>query len=698
MKKLFLLLIGATFVLVALFFIYVYQNIPVFPSVKGKYESSEGLLLDRTGAILQTKRISFKGRRLPWTAFEEVSPAFWQLLIESEDKRFYKHCGIDFLALIHSLWQNIVEGKKRGASTITMQLTKFIPGLHLPENRFLRKLQQLLNAFFLEWKWNKKDILEAYANLVTFHGELSGISAASFAFYDKAPVALSRFEAAILIASLKSPNNSGKNIVKKAINSLVDKTFNINYSRIQERIDGKAYIAFKTNLAYHLGQRLLSKHSPVVKTTIDKELQSFIIETVGLELFKLQKQNVHDVSVVVIHNRSGEVRAYVGNTFVFSKSPFIDGAVTPRQAGSTLKPFLYATAFEKRLLTAASLIDDSEVHLTTPSGLYVPQDYDRTFKGTVTARIALAGSLNIPAVKTLMMVGPETFASFLKMAGFSTVTRQGEYYGYSLALGSLGVKLIELTNAYRAIANGGVYSKYTIVPDNTHMEKRRILSEAVSWLITDILSDNAARSITFDFSSVLSTPFFTAVKTGTSKDMRDNWCIGFSSDYTAGVWVGNLDNSPMQNVSGVSGSATIWAAIMKYIHRNIPSLKNSPPDGLVQKDVKWIPEFEFKKSEWFISGTETDEVRLPASNIQPEIIYPATSSTIAIDPDIPVHDQYIVFDVNTDRDDIYLELDSKITFNKKTERKWKPSAGKHILLLKDRSGNILDKSIFIVKG
>ena len=301
------------------------------------------------------------------------------------------------------------------------------------------------------------------------------------------------------------------------------------------------------------------------------------------QLSALKDKNVNDGAVLIVENKTGDVLAYVANGGLFSSAKYIDGVKAKRQAGSTLKPFLYEMAIEENLLTASSIVEDSPINVSTPAGLYVPQDYDNEFKGSVSVRTALSASLNIPAVRTLMLVGPDSFTSRLKQLGIKGLN-DGDYYGLSLALGTADVSLYELVNAYRVLANNGRWGELRLSFDKKNVQKQILKKEAV-FIISDILSDRTARSITFGFENPLATRFWTAVKTGTSKDMRDNWCIGYSQKYTVGVWVGNFNGEPMWNVSGITGAAPIWLEVMNYLHRSTPSKSPQPSEGVISKKL-----------------------------------------------------------------------------------------------------------------
>ncbi|MCU0605814.1 MAG: penicillin-binding transpeptidase domain-containing protein, partial [Desulfobacterales bacterium] len=267
------------------------------------------------------------------------------------------------------------------------------------------------------------------------------------------------------------------------------------------------------------------------------------------------------------------MRAYAGITGDPGRSRFVDGVAARRQAGSALKPFLYALAFDRRILTAASLLDDSPLDLAVTTGIYRPQNYDRGFQGAVTVRTALAASLNIPAVRALELTGVDPFLDVLRELGIRELSESGDFYGPALALGSADVSLWELVNAYRTLANHGIRGELALTAGAAPAgPPRRVFSAQAAFIVSDILADREARAPTFGLENPLATRFWTAVKTGTSKDMRDNWCVGYSQHVTVGVWVGNFSGEPMREVSGVSGAAPIWLDLMNHLHRSRPSV------------------------------------------------------------------------------------------------------------------------------
>jgi penicillin-binding protein 1C len=487
-----------------------------------------------------------------------------------------------------------------------------------------------------------------------------------------------------------------------------------------------------------------------VRSSLDGSLQRYALQSLQQHLRELQGRNVQDGAVIVLDNASGQVLAYVGSSGELGSASEVDAAAAPRQAGSTLKPFLYAQAIADNRLTAASLIEDSSAHIPTASGLYIPQNYDRSFKGWVSVRTALGASLNVPAVRALVMVGPDAFAKQLRALGLP-LKNEGDFYGYSLALGSADVSLLALTNAYRALANAGVYSPVSYTASNTPATSSQALSPQASFIASEMLSDTNARARTFGTDSVLTTRFWTAVKTGTSKDMRDNWAIGYSQRYTVGVWVGNADGSSMWDVSGVSGAAPVWASVMSHLHRRTPSQAPQPPAGVQRQAVQLLTatgqRLEAPREEWFVTGTQQARWQLadhheqaglknenatkiiaktldfvPGSRpktaqtasvepvvasqaathgLQAAIRSPVAGSIIALDPDIPPRHQRLHFTAAGSAA-VQWQLNGKPLLRAApaphSSIAWLPWPGRHLLQLTDGQGHVLDEVRFEVRG
>ncbi|VVD78983.1 penicillin-binding protein 1C [Pandoraea communis] len=708
--------------------------VPSFDEVRQDWRASDWILLDRRGEPLQRLRADMQAQRGDWVTLAEVSPAFRQALIASEDKRFYEHSGVDWRGVAAAAWGNLWHSRTRGASTLTMQLAGLLDDDLRPSARnrsVTQKIGQAATAVWLEQRWRKDQILEAYLNLVPFRGELVGISAVSQTLFGKLPIGLDARESALAVALLRAPNAAVSRVAQRACGILRD----MGQATDCNGLDGYAQLVFSrpanvmttrdaVNLAPHFARRIFSASRPPAGTritsTLDANLQRMAVTTLQQTLRELgtpgRSRNVQDGAIVVIDNASGDILAWVGSSGVLSSAAQVDGVTSLRQAGSTLKPFLYAQAIAEQRLTAASLLDDSPIDLPTGGGLYIPQNYDRHFKGWVSARTALGSSLNVPAVRTLVMVTPRRFAQTLVALGLP-LTQSGDYYGYRLALGSADVTLLSLTNAYRALANGGAASGVKErMPetartrgDNARGTVRSeghtaVFSPQVSFIVSDMIADRQARTRTFGLDSPLSTRYWTAVKTGTSKDMRDNWAVGYSRRYTVGVWVGNADGAPMWDVSGVSGAAPIWHRMMDYLHRRTASLPPAPPPGLEHVAVQYAEHVEPTREEWFLPGTSQSTIALSSLATKApggplwRIAGPADGTIVALDPDIPPANQRLWFQVAAAwPKGAAWRLDGKpLAGGARTG--WLPWPGRHTLELVDAAGVVRDSIRFEVRG
>ncbi|WP_347557288.1 penicillin-binding protein 1C [Robbsia sp. KACC 23696] len=776
--------------------------LPTFDAVRETWRSADWILLARDGTPLQRTRVDFTARRGDWVALADVSPALLQAILVSEDRRFYEHSGVDWRGAVGAAWANLWNTRTRGASTVTMQLAGLLDGQRdgprddgrRPSGRrsWSGKADQAWEALQLERGWRKDQILEAYLNLLPFRGEIIGLDGLSRTLFGKAASGLDAPEAAIAAALVRAPNAAPARVRTRACSILKDMDADADCAVLDgnaalatrgvtqvSRVaadDGTGVAGRNTNpgLAPHFARRIATEVHPVagarVRSTLDAPLQRFARDMLQRALTELngprQNRNVADGAVLVIDNASGEVRAWVGSSGVLSAAPDVDAVTALRQAGSTLKPFLYAQAIDEGRLNAASLLDDAPLDLAAGGGLYIPQNYDKHFKGWVSVRSALASSLNVPAVRTLVLVTPNRFANTLKGLGLP-LTEEGDFYGYSLALGSADVSLLTLTNAYRALANGGRVSTVRDQPpalntsSNTAMQRaetaargpvpnakvsasgvsneapgKRIFSPAATYIVTDILADNNARVRTFGLDSVLNTRGFSAVKTGTSKDMRDNWAVGFTSRYTIGVWVGNANGSAMWNVSGVTGAAPVWAALVAYLERRGTSIAPKAPADVEHRWITYAPGIEPSRNEWFVRGTGVDTIRLSAAALAdtaghsmpggtrhtsievgsardagasppppsagasaPLLISAPPDGTIfALDPDIPPLNQRIWFEQgNAAAARATWRLDGRV-IGRGSRLAWSPWPGRHRLELLDARGRVADTIAFEVRG
>ena len=417
--------------------------------------------------------------------------------------------------------------------------------------------------------------------------------------------------------------------------------------------------------------------------TLEAATQRVARSALRRQLAELRGRNAEDGAVVVLDNASGEVLAWVGSAGDTSSAGEVDAVLARRQPGSTLKPFVYALALQQRLITPASVLDDAPLQLAADGALYQSQNYDHAYRGPVSRRQALASCLNVPAVRVAVMLGPDMVFEGLNPAGLRLDQSAG-FHGLAMVLGSTDVTLLDLTNAYRMLARQGLIAPVRWHPDAPPQgAPRRVLDAAVAWQVADMLADPAARALTFGLDSPLVTRGWAAVKTGTSKDLRDNWCIGFSQQFTVGVWVGNASGAPMHGVSGVSGAAPVWRELMTHLHARAPSAAPAPPGGLVAQ-----------QGEWFLAGTEPGAHRTAARGLAiPRfgLHAPRDGSAVVLDPEIPMATQRLVFEDQSGQWFVGAR-----PVGRGTLVSWLPRPGRHVLELRSAEG--VDRVVFEVRG
>ena len=685
--------------------------VPAFEAVRAAHAPSDRTLLDRQGVPLHTLRVDAAVRRGPWVALADVSPTLRHALLLSEDRRFWQHGGVDWPALAAGAWAAAWNQRTRGASTVTMQLAALLDEslARPPGGRDLGdKLAQLRRARQLEERWSKAEILETYLNAVPLRGELVGLSAAADQLFGKHPSGLDALESALLAAMVRAPNAAPSRVERRACELLHEQQLGCTglataLAQALARPPGPLRVAGADRgemLAPHFARLwFATPRAPDARSTLDARVQRLALSALRRQLAELRGRGVDDGAVVVLDNASGAVLAWVGSAGRGSAAAAVDAVLARRQPGSTIKPFVYGLALEQRLVGAASVLDDAPLALAAGAGLYAPRNYDRAYRGAVSVRTALASSLNVPAVRVGALVGPEALFERLQRAGLR-LSESGGFHGHALALGSADVTLLDLTNAYRALARGGLVSaphwdargmpaagrgarsqrevlragageRGAFAPGARERRvfdpgagERRVFDPAVAWLVGDILADPAARAAGFGLDSPLVTRGWAAVKTGTSKDMRDNWCVGWSDRFTVGVWVGNASGAPMQGVSGVEGAAPVWRELLGALHDAQPSRAPAPPAGLRRVD-----------GEWWLDGTGPG----PSGRARPElaafgILRPRDGSVFALDPEIPPAAQRLVIEGAPGR----WVLGGRV-LGEGTRLEWLPRPGRHVL-------------------
>jgi penicillin-binding protein 1C len=531
-------------------------------------------------------------RRVP---FEKIPRSLIDATVAAEDHRFWQHNGVDLFATARALrdlvWHQRVMS---GASTITQQLVKLA---QRRSRNLFSKITEAVTSLRIEQSWSKQRILEEYLNRLDYGNMRTGCASAARYYFSKPLSDLSVAESAFLAGLPQAPGRLNPHsqfaqakarqewvLLQMFRKNLIDKP---TYHRASaERL--RLASAPRIFQAPHFVDLLLSKEKTsrgITRTTLDLDLTRAAEEILKRRLRALRGREVTNGAIVIIENQSSDVLALVGSEDYFAPgSGQVNGAWALRSAGSTLKPFTYLLAFE-RGGTPATIIADVPTEFTTPSGLYRPVNYDQRCYGPTRYRIALANSLNISATKVLASIGgPATLQRLLRECGITTLQKPASHYGLGLTIGNAEVRLLELTNAYACLARLGEYRPYRLLT-NQETFPVQVASPAAAWLIADILSDNSARTPAFGMRSPLRFDFPVACKTGTSSDFRDNWAIGYTPEFTVGVWVGNFDNSPMQKVSGVTGAAPILRDVFTLLHERFGTSWFARPANIIEARV-----------------------------------------------------------------------------------------------------------------
>jgi penicillin-binding protein 1C len=557
--------------------------------------------LDRHGRLLQ-EVLSLDSSRSVRVPLSRVSPSFIQAILSAEDRRFLSHGGVDYPAVARATVANLRAGRiVSGGSTVTCQLARLVR----PAPRTVAtKFREWHLAFRMEAGMSKAEILEEYVNRLPMGGNLYGVEAGARGWLGVSASDLTVAQAAYLAAI---PNAPSRLTPRRDAGALRARQKRIIAAMARCGAIGSAEAARSAKeevaplpaeasfIAPHLVFRLLRELPPgsrEVITTIDADLQRRATRLVAATVSSLRGQSVTNGAALIIDNATGETLAYVGSTDWLSGEDDgrIDGAATPRQPGSALKPFLYSLAFE-RDFTPASVLPDVPAFYRIPEGLYSPRNYSKVSYGPVRLRAALANSLNIPAVRLTDAVGVEPFLSRLKALGFASLTRGADHYGLGLVLGGGEVTLTELAGGYLALARGGRYAPplFVLAVDGKRTPRVSpvpVIDPRAASQVTDILSDRFARSAEFGVDSVLAFPFACAAKTGTSWEYHDNWTAGYTSEQTVAVWVGNFDRRPMQRVSGVTGAGPLFARLISDLYRGADDPERFvPAPGLAEITV-----------------------------------------------------------------------------------------------------------------
>lgn len=545
---------------------------------------------------------------------KQMSKQVKEAIIAAEDKNFYKHSGFSVGGIAQAVWENIRPGGLgSGGSTLTQQLVK--NALLTPDRSFLRKYQELVLSVEIERRYSKDEILEMYLNSVFFGENTFGIEDASQRYFGKSANQLNLAQASMLVGVLPAPSAyspiSGNQdyaeerqdyvlgrmaedgYISEAQAEAADDT-KLSYKPASEDNRFKApHFAemVKDALIEEYGEQQIARSGYTVRTTLNQEWQKKTETAVAQQVDALAYTNASNGSAVITDPRTGEVRAVVGskdwNNEKFGK---VNMATTPRQPGSSFKPLVYATGIEEKTISAATIMHDKPTNF----GGYQPENYDLGYRGDVTVRRALANSLNIPAVEAMQKIGIQDVLDTAEDLGVTSLTGSPNDYGLALALGAGEVPLTEMTNAYATFANQGRYNElqlWTTILDKSDKEvftyeatPQRVISAETAYIMSSILSDNAARAETFG-SSLTVYGHAAAVKTGTTEDYRGALTVGYTPNLAIGVWVGNNDNSSMTAVGGSAGAAPIWQRLMTELLAGTSDEQFPEPSGIIARQI-----------------------------------------------------------------------------------------------------------------
>ena len=586
-------------------------------------------IYDREGNLLNETFDPDAGKRIE-VALDRMSKYVVNATIATEDANFYRHPGVDPVALARAVYYAVQERDVvAGGSTITQQLVKRV--LLTPEMSVTRKIKEAILAAEITRRYSKNEILEMYLNEVFYGSMAYGIDAAAETFFGKDAADLTLGEASLLAGLPQLPAyydpythpERAKERQSVVLGLMVEQGYitqaeadaawaePLVYKPVQYDLKSPHFTLFvRQQLEQMFGSEALYHAGLNVTTTLDPKLQAEAERIVAQQVATLADRNVSNGALVSMRPQTGEVVALVGSADFNNVE--IDGQVNmafaPRQPGSSTKPFVYLSNFEapgrnrSDAWTNGTLVAD--IQRPFPDGAnppYVPTNYDGQEHGMVTVRTALANSYNIPAVAALQNATLPQYLELMRRLGITTLNRPD--FGLSLSLGAGEIPLIELTDAYASLANGGVrvppvtIQKITDSGGNVVCEQntdrpcqdargQQAISPVDAFLITDILSDNEARLPAFGANSPLvlaDRPV--AAKTGTTNDYRDNLTMGYTPDFVTGVWVGNSNNTPMQNVTGVTGAGPIWHEFMTVAHQGLPVTPFVPPAGVRQFEV-----------------------------------------------------------------------------------------------------------------
>jgi len=620
-------LFSSIFIFVPLLALIFIQDLPN-PSILSTVQSPQTTkIFDRNGKLLFQ---IYAAQNRTYIPLASIPKDFQNATIAIEDKNFYKNPGFDANAIIRAALSDLSGHPLQGGSTITQQLIKST--LLSPERSLKRKVKELILAVWAEKMYSKDKILEMYFNQVPYGGTAWGAEAAAHTYFGKDAKDLDLAQSAFLAGLPKAPStyspyglspNLWQQRQKEVLNRMQELGFitgdqetqalseNLDFNQQQIPVQSPHFVMFVRDLLTRkYGLEMVEKGGLKVTTTLDLDLEQKAQNIVADEVQKAAILNISNGAALITSPKTGEILAMVGSKdYLDPNGGAVNLTTALRQPGSSIKVVTYSAALTNGF-TAATILDDSPVSFGSPGGTpYIPVNYDGQFHGKISLRIALANSLNVPAVKTLDRIGVSTMIDFAKKMGITT-WKNPEDYGLSITLGAAEVKMTDMAQVYGVLANGGqrvdvnpileISDSQGNIVEKKENKTQNVLDQGVAFIMSNILADNAARAMEFGPNSPLNISNRTvSVKTGTSDSKRDNWTIGYTPSYLVATWVGNNDNSPMSQTlaSGITGAAPIWNRIMTMLLEKKSDEKLQTPANIVQK-------YCIGRNEYFVKGTE----------------------------------------------------------------------------------------------
>lgn len=646
--KLWLLIFLILVTIVFIFFYFIYPKFTSynFQDLKSSYNSSL-VLLDRNDVLLREVTNS-DGNFAYWLDYNQIPQTVVDSLIAAEDERFYQHHGIDYRAIIRALVGNIKNLEVHsGASTISMQLARMVDN----HNRdIFGKIAQIFTARYLEARLTKEEILTLYLNMVPIGGGNSGVEAGSKEYFDTSINLLSQAQVATLIGIIQGPslynprkNSTGAIVRRNYVLSQLKKLELIN-TDIYNRALNEPLITKSRQLvpqAMHFTDYVIfdnqkEKLKGLHKTTLDLDLNNKIERQLRTHIQQLKQDGITHGSIVVVDNSTMDIISMVGSPDYWDGDQGSNnGAVTRRQPGSTLKPFTYAKAFTLGKNPSDIISDIPVSFVGTDNKLYEPRNYSDKFLGPVTLYDALGRSLNIPAVKLANFIGIDRLLESYRSYGLLSLVEGTEYYGLGLTLGSGEVSLLELVRSYTIFPNKGFLKDYRSLEKHKVSSGKKVISEPVCYLITDILSNKNVRLRAFGINNPLLFQFPISIKTGTSNNWKDNWVIGYTKDFTIGIWVGNFSGEPTNQYSGIVGAGPLFQQVANLVHYKLKSSNKQiwvkMPDGVIKKEIcltSGLQPNDYCPQTRFIS-VETKDYKSQICDIHREVIVDTRNGFIA---------------------------------------------------------------------